>query len=46
MLTVYVVPFPRNEKAIKFGDGGLEVEQWSDNRTRSISVDQSPLGAS
>ena len=25
--------------------GGLEVEQWSDNRTLSISVDQSPLGA-
>ena len=25
--------------------GGLEVEQWSDNGTLSISVDQSPLGA-
>ena len=25
--------------------GGLEVEQWSDNITLSISVDQSPLGA-
>ena len=25
--------------------GGLEVEQWSDNRTLSILVDQSPLGA-
>ena len=25
--------------------GGLEVEQWSDNRTLSIWVDQSPLGA-
>ena len=25
--------------------GGLEVEQWSDNRTLCISVDQSPLGA-
>ena len=25
--------------------GGLEVEQWSDNRTLSISVDQSPLWA-
>ena len=25
--------------------GGLEVEQWSDNRTFSISVDQSPLWA-
>ena len=25
--------------------GGLEVEQWSDNRTLSISLDQSPLGA-
>ena len=25
--------------------GGLEVEQWSDNRTNSISVDQSLLGA-
>ena len=25
--------------------GGLEVEQWSDNRTLSISVDQSLLGA-
>ena len=24
--------------------GGLEVEQWSDNRTLSISVDQSQLG--
>ena len=24
---------------------GLEVEQWSDNRTLTISVDQSPLGA-
>ena len=23
----------------------LEVEQWSDNRTLSISMDQSPLGA-
>ena len=28
-----------------FSRGGLEVEQWSDNRTFSISVDQSPLGA-
>ena len=25
--------------------GGLEVEEWSDNRTLSISVDQSPLRA-
>ena len=25
--------------------GGLEVEQWSDNRTLSILVDQSQLGA-
>ena len=25
--------------------GGLEVEQWSENRTLSISVDQSPLWA-
>ena len=25
--------------------GGLEVEQWSDNRTFSISAVQSPLGA-
>ena len=25
--------------------GGLEVEQWSDNRTLSFSVDQSPLWA-
>ena len=25
--------------------GGLEVEQWSLNRTLSISVDQSPFGA-
>ena len=25
--------------------GGLEVEQWSENRTLSISVDQSSLGA-
>ena len=25
--------------------GGLEVEQWSDNKTLSISEDQSPLGA-
>ena len=27
------------------GRGGLEVEQWSDNRTLSILVDQSPLWA-
>ena len=25
--------------------GGLEVEQWSDNRALSISVDQFPHGA-
>ena len=25
--------------------GGSDVEQWSDNITLSISVDQSPLGA-
>ena len=29
----------------KSSRGGLEVEQWSDNRTLSISVDQSPLWA-
>ena len=29
----------------KSSRGGLEVEQWYDNRTLSISVDQSPLGA-
>ena len=29
----------------KSSRGGLEVEKWSDNRTLSISVDQSPLGA-
>ena len=28
-----------------YSRGGLEVEQWSDNRTLSISVDQFPLGA-
>ena len=28
-----------------FDSGGLEVEQCSDNRTLSIWVDQSPLGA-
>ena len=31
--------------AVLSSRGGLEVEQWSDNRTLSISVDQSPLGA-
>ena len=25
--------------------GGSEVEQWSDNRTLSIMMEQSPLGA-
>ena len=48
------LPFNRFEVQLKGNDiynlkkisshGGLEVEQWSDNRTFSISVDQSPLG--
>ena len=29
----------------KSSHGVFEVEQWSDKRTLSISVDQSPLGA-
>ena len=33
-------------KVLKLSNrGGLEVERWSDNRTLSISVDLSPLGA-
>ena len=31
--------------AIISSHGGLEVEQWSDNKTLSILVDQSPLGS-
>ena len=35
-----------NSKSVNgLGRGGLEVEQCSYNRTLSISVDQSPLGA-
>ena len=34
-----------NDKVLLSSRGGLEVEQWSDNRTLSISVDQSPLWA-
>ena len=29
----------------KSSHGGLEIEPWSDNRSLSISVDESPLGA-
>ena len=39
-----ILKFFRNKTGLS-SRGGLEVEQWSDNRTLSISVDQFPLGA-
>ena len=33
----------KQTKNLKSRHGGLDVEQWSDNRTLSISVDQLPL---
>ena len=37
-------PFEFNFRVLS-SHGGLEVEHWSDYRTLSILVDQSPLGA-